>query len=218
VQAATTLITTHVGYTGPGLDLSAFANGDSNFTYTFGPITVGQYTFTTTPDFKTIRGDGAPIGQGDYGLADNGRFGGDAVYIGQEEDGAINLMLNGGPVSQLGFFMNYVPAPPARAVTIAALDSMGNVFASYNINALAPISTPGGFNQTEFRGIASDTANIYGLRFGGHYLLVTGTADGTLAPAVTEPGTWALMLLGLFSIGGAMRAQKRRQSITVRYG
>lgn len=35
--------------------------------------------------------------------------------------------------------------------------------------------------------------------------------------AVPEPGTWALLLLGFFGIGGAMRAAKRRANVSVSY-
>lgn len=41
----------------------------------------------------------------------------------------------------------------------------------------------------------------------------------TEAPsAVPEPSTWAMLLLGFFSIGGAMRAARSRQKVTVSYG
>lgn len=215
-SAATTLITTEVGYTGPGLDLSAHANGMYNFT--FGPIVVDQYTFIGAPGGGGNSGQGSVVGQGGYGLGANGSFGGDAVYIGVDSGtGYGQLTLNGGPVSQLGFFMNYAPGIGNDAI-IEALDSGGNPFASYNLVDLAPISTPGGFNEFEFRGIASDAADIYGLRFGGNYILVTGTADGVPDPngAVPEPASWLLMILGFGAIGGMMRA-KRREAVRVRY-
>jgi hypothetical protein len=37
------------------------------------------------------------------------------------------------------------------------------------------------------------------------------------APAVPEPATWAMMLLGLGLVGGAMRSTKRRKKINVSY-
>ncbi|OBX18036.1 hypothetical protein A9995_13945 [Erythrobacter sp. QSSC1-22B] len=35
--------------------------------------------------------------------------------------------------------------------------------------------------------------------------------------AVPEPATWAMMLLGFGFVGGALRASKRRQKLTVSY-
>ena len=205
-NAQTSLLTTEVGYTGPGLDLSAHANGAYNFT--FGPIAVDNYTFTAAPGGGGNSGLGSVVGQGGYGLAANGTFGGSAVYIGVDSGtGFAQLMLNGGPVSQLGFFFNYAP-DTGDAPTISALDSLGNVFASYNLAALAPISTPGGFNDFAFRGVSSTSANIFGLRFGGSYLLATGTADGQIVSGVPEPGTWAMMLIGFGAIGASMRRRK----------
>lgn len=209
--AATTLITTNAGYTGPGLDLSAHANGNYNFT--FGPIAVDGFTFTAAPGGGGNSGQGSVVGQGSYGLAANGSFGGDAVYIGVDSGtGYAQLVLNGGPVSQIGFFMNYAPGVGNNA-TIEALDAMGNVFASYDIATLAPISTPGGFNQFEFRGIASDASDIYGLRFGGNYILVTGTVDG-IPGVVPEPSTWAMLILGFGAVGASLRRRQRTVRLT----
>jgi hypothetical protein len=209
--AATTLITTDAGYTGPGLDLSAHANGQYNFT--FGPINVDGFTFTAAPGGGGNSGQGSVVGQGGYGLGANGSFGGDAVYIGVDSGtGYAQLMSNSGPFSQIGFFMNYAPGIGDPA-TIFALDAMGNPFASFDLTVLAPISTPGGFNEFEFRGIASDAQDIYGLRFGGNYILLTGTADG-IPGVIPEPGTWALLILGFGAIGAAMRRTRRSVGVS----
>lgn len=37
------------------------------------------------------------------------------------------------------------------------------------------------------------------------------------APAVPEPTTWAMMLIGFGAVGGAMRSAKRKQKLTVSY-
>ena len=78
---------------------------------------------------------------------------------------------------------------------------------SFDLVTDAPISTPGGFNQFDFRGITHSTADIYGMRFGGNYLLASGTATGDL-PAVPEPATWALMILGFGGAGAMIRRRK----------
>lgn len=213
-NAATTLITTEAGYAGPGIDLSAFANGSYNFT--FGPIIVDNYTFTASPGGGGNSGQGSVVGQGNYGLGDNGSFGGDATYIGVDSGtGFAELINNDGPTSEIGFFFNYAPGFGDNA-TIEALDINGDVFASYDLTALAPISTPGGMNEFEFRGIRSDVTDIYGLRFGGNFILLTGTADGSVVNGVPEPTTWAFMIFGFGAIGGAMRRQ-RKANVNVSY-
>jgi hypothetical protein len=124
-------------------------------------------------------------------------------------------MLNGGPVSELGFYMNYSP-DSGDDPTIWALDALGNPFASFDLATLAPISTPGGFNEFEFRGISSDSADIYGLRFGGSYILVTGTANGEVIGGVPEPATWAMFLLGFGAIGFTMRRRRADAKLMAR--
>lgn len=210
VQAAPVLITTDAGYTGPGLDLSAYANGNYNFT--FGPIIIDGYTFTANPGGGGNSGGGSVVGQGSYGLGANGSFGGDAVYIGVDSaTGSDKLIINGGPVSQLGFFMNYAPGVGNDA-TISALDVNGNAFATFDIATLAPISTPNGFNEFMFRGIADDTASIYGLEFGGNYLLLTGTANGVPPTATPEPASAAMVIIGgLAAAGGSLYRRIRRR-------
>lgn len=206
---ADTLLTSNAGYTGPGLDLGAYANGSYNFT--FGPVPVDGFTFTSNNGGGNS-GMGSVVGQGSYGLLDNGSFGGDAVYIGVDSPTGYAQLLGTTGYSQIGFFMNYAPGS-GDDPTISTLDASGNVITSYDLATLAPISTPDGFNEFEFRGIAADAPNsIYGLRFGGSYILVTGTANGEVA-AVPEPATWALGITGFGLAGGTMR----RARATVRF-
>jgi hypothetical protein len=106
--------------------------------------------------------------------------------------------------------MNYAPGI-GNPATIETLDSAGNVIDSFDLTVLAPISTPGGFNAFRFRGVSYDDGTlIYGLRFGGNYILLTGTADGQ-PPVVPEPATWAMLIAGFGLVGTAMR---RRRPVT----
>jgi hypothetical protein len=205
--SAATLLTSNAGYTGPGLDLSAYANGMYNFT--FGPIPVDGFTFTAAPGdgiswpFGGNSGLGSVVGQGGYGLGGNGGFGGAAVYIGVDSGAGFAQLLGPTAYSQIGFFMNYAPGV-GNPATIETLDAAGMVISSFDLTALAPISTPGGFNAFEFRGIDEGAPVIYGLRFGGNYILVTGTRDGVPGP-VPAPAALALFGLGLAALGIARR-------------
>jgi hypothetical protein len=198
------LITTDASYTGPDLDLSGYDNGSYNFTY--GPVAVGEFTFTRS-NTTNNSGQGAVVGQGGYGLNANGAFGGDAVYIGLDGPGGFGFLVGPNAYSQIGFFFNYAPGV-GDDPTIAALDINGDVLEEYNLATDAPISTPGGFNQFQFRGITRDTADIYGFRFGGSYLLASGTATGDVIGGIPEPTTWALMILGFGSAGAMLRRRR----------
>lgn len=205
--SAGTLVTTDTGYAGPGLNLGAFANGSYNFT--FGPIAVDSFTFTSVNGGGNS-GKGSVVGQGSYGLNANGSFGGSATYIGVDSPTGYAQLLGKTAYSQIGFFMNYAPGSGNDA-TISTLDAAGNVIQAYDLVTLAPISTPGAMNAFSFRGVVDTTADIYGLRFGGDYLLVTGTANGAVTGGVPEPANWALMMTGFALVGTA--ARRRRTAI-----
>ena len=208
MASAGVLLTTDAGYTGPGLDLSAHANGNYNFT--FGPIAVDGFTFTAAPGGGGNSGQGSVVGQGGYGLGANGSFGGDAVYIGVDSGTGYAQLLGTTGYNQIGFFINYAPGVGDDA-TFSTLDAAGNIIETFNIAALAPISTPGGMNAFMFRGVAGDNpGEIYGLRFGGNYILLTGTSDGIPNPGVPEPASWAMLIAGFGLVGAAAR---RRRSV-----
>ncbi|HET6971712.1 MAG TPA: PEPxxWA-CTERM sorting domain-containing protein [Phenylobacterium sp.] len=206
-QASTSLITSAVGYTGPQLDLSAYANGSYNFT--FGPLSLpGGITFTGAPGGGGNSGNGSVVGQGTYGLGTNGSFGGAAVYIGVDSATGYDDLRLASAVNTIGFFFNYCPNCGGNDATISTLDAGGNVVASFDLQSLAPISTPGGVNQFEFRGVASTATDIYGLRIGGNYILASGTATGALPGGVPEPASWALMILGFGGVGATLRRRR----------
>lgn len=202
-QAA--LVTTDVGYTGPQLDLSAYKTGNYNFT--FGPSAIpGGITFTRSTDTASNSGQGGVLGQGGYGLAANGSFGGDAVYAGLDgAQGFIRFTLNA-PVASFGLYVNYAPGF-GDAPVIAALDQANNVIESYDLAALAPVSTPGGFNEFQFRGISLASKSIYTLQLSGSYIIAAGAANGQ-TPPVPEPETYALVLGGLGVVAFAARRRK----------
>lgn len=198
------LLTSDVGYTGPLIDLSAYATGSYNFT--FGPKPIpGGITFTRSPDTASNSGNGAVLGQGDYGLGSNGSFGGDAIYAGLDgQRGWIRFTLSA-PVQSFGAYVNYSPGD-GDAPTISVLDQDGNVLESHNLADVAPVSTPGGFNEFAFRGISLASASIYTLQLSGSYIIAAGSETGL--PPVPEPSTYALMLGGIGAL--AVMARRRR--------
>lgn len=207
--SASSLITTPGAYSGPTLNLSAYQTGNYNFT--FGPVNVGPgLTFTANPGGGGNTGQGSVVGQGSYGLAGNGAFGGSAVYIGVDSGtGYADIMFASAQTQFYGYW-NYAPGVGDDA-TISTLDAGGNVLESFNLVALAPISTPGGFNAFEFRGI-DGTDQFHGVRFGGNYILLAATPEGNPVGGVPEPASWAMLIAGFGLTGAAMR---RRRSTAV---
>jgi hypothetical protein len=200
--ASAALLTSDVGYTGPTLDLTAQQNGNYNFT--FGPVGLpGGITFTRDTTTASNSGQGGVLGQGGYGLADNGSFGGDAVYAGLDgAEGWIRFALSA-PVSVFGLYVNYAPGVGPDPI-IAALDQFGNVLEQYNLATDAPVSTPGGFNEFQFRGISLTAANIWTLQLSNSYIIAAASANGDPTP-VPEPETLVMLAAGLFGLGFARR-------------
>jgi len=208
-QAATSLTTDDTGYSGPILDLSAYENGQYNFT--FGPeFLPGGITFTAAPGGGGNSGQGSVIGQGPYGLNGNGSFGGDAVYIGVDSGTGYAELAFDTAVSSFGAYWNYA-VPQAQnwdAPVITAYDAGDNVLGSFDLSVLAPISTPGGFNQFMFRGIESDSADIKKIRFGGSYILLAGSPDGDVPTDVPVPAGLPLLITALAGFGLMRRKAK----------
>lgn len=212
---AAVLLTDNTTYAGLGLNLTAYATGNYNFT--FGPKPIpGGITFTASPGgtggypYGGNSGQGSVLGQGSYGLAGNGSFGGDAVYAGVDSGTGYAQFAFDTPQTEFGAYFNY--APGVGDAPVISVLSMGNVIASFDLSALAPISTPGGYNQFAFRGIrlSAGEGSFDTFRFGGSYILAAATADGKPQDPtgeLPEPMTLGLMGLGL---GGLYLTRRRR--------
>ena len=194
------------------IDFGQFANSGYNFT--FGPQQIGEpvgldVVFTATPLGGGISGNGSVLGSGSYGLSSNGEWGGDKTYSGLDSAlGTMTYKFNFGTVSEVGGFMNYAPLDPQLLdVTIAAIDTNGNVLESYILPLVAPIATPGGFNSGAFRGIRRRSADIAGFQVSNGYVVLDDLTFGSSSP-VPEPST--LVLLGGGIVGLVARHWRRR--------
>ncbi len=211
--SASVLVTSPGAYGGPSLDLTPYANGSYNFT--FGPVTVGPgMTFTANPGCSGAypcggnSGRGSVVGQGSYGLGANGSFGGAATYIGVDSGTGYDTIMFSQAQTQFYGYWNYGPGFGDNA-TISTVDSLGTVLQSFDLTVLAPISTPGGFNAFQFRGIEG-TDQFQGIRFGGNYLLLAATATGDPTDGgVPEPATWSMLIMGFGAVGSLLRRRRR---------
>jgi hypothetical protein len=218
---AGTLLTSQAGYTGPVLDLSGYANG--NYNYTVGPKLIpGGITFTSNVVLAdTQSGFGSVLGQGNYGLDDNGNFDTNPVYAGLDAAKGYMTFSFAAPIQSFGAFLNYAPGyginpfpgnDPGENPTISTYDSSNNLISTFDLLTASggAISTPGGLNQFAFRGISEATASIASFRLGGSYILATGTANGAVAATdVPEPFTIVGTLVGG---SAALRMRKKLKS------
>ena len=184
-SAVVVLTTDSSGYTGPQLDLSGYTGTGYNFT--FGPeLLPGGITFTAAP-------------------------GGDAVYIGVDSGTGYAELTFSTLISSFGGFWNYFingQGVLGDDPTIWAFDDFGGVLGEFNLLDLAAISTPGGFNDFAFRGILSDAADIRTIRFGGSYILLAGTADGSVPTSPVPVPAGGLLLIG--ALGGLAALRRRK--------
>lgn len=201
------LVTSFAAYTGPGLDLSAYATGSYNFT--FGPKSIpGGITFTSNV-VNSNSGLGSVLGQGGYGLGSNGSFDLPAVYAGLDGPSGYMSFTFDAPVAAFGAFLNYFPNNQASQ-KIGAYDSLGALLEEWELTTVAPISTPGGVNAFAFRGIDLGTAVIKEFRLTGQYILAAATADGTPVNPNPTPEPASLALVGVALAGAAWARRSRK--------
>lgn len=197
--SAASLLTSSAGYTGPSLDLSAF---NASYTFTAGPVTLpGGITFASTSSNSLI-------GKGGYGLQQNGQSV-NALIIGTNSPTDTVTLTFDRAVATFGGGMNYsllfgAGTPDGNHPVISAYDASSTLIASYDIFALAPISTPGATDAFAFRGIDGGGTLIKSFALSGGYVIIAGGTG-----AVPEPAAWALMVAGFGLVGVASRRRMK---------
>ena len=201
--SAATLITSDAGYTGPGLHIGSV--GDPAFLFTGGPTVLpGGVTFTSTTSASVI-------GSGSYGIAGNGSSTG--PIIGLNSSRATMTLTFDSALASFGLGMNYAPSFYGSPV-IAAYDAGGGLIASYDLAALAPISTPGGINAFAFRGIDGGGAQIKSFTMSGAYIIASASReDPVIGGVVPEASTWAMLIVGFGFVGASMRNRRANRHI-----
>jgi PEP-CTERM motif len=156
--------------------------------------------------FLTAVGDHR-IGPGNnHEVGLNGAWNRTAVYNNDNLEGSFTFSFNSAPVAWVGGFVNYAPGF-SPTLLIQTLDSAGNVTETWDLVTAAPISTPNGIDAGAFRGIARETADIYGFRVSYGYAALDDLSFST--SPVPEPGSVALMSLGIAGLAGAAWRRRR---------
>lgn len=155
--------------------------------------------------FLTAVGDHR-VGPMNHGLGANGSWTRSGALNNDSAQGMMTFTFNDGPVSGVGGFVNY--APGFGTYIIEALGAGGIVLESYDIAAVAPISTPAAVNDGAFRGILRGTNDIVAFRLSFGFNVIDDLAFTRADAAVPEPAT-------LFLMGGGMAvAALRRRKLS----
>ncbi|MCC6245943.1 MAG: PEP-CTERM sorting domain-containing protein [Gemmatimonadaceae bacterium] len=170
-----------------------------------GPVSVGTGGHVVTMSSTTSNNR---ISTGTHQVGSNGYIEGDiwAAITGSET--AIFFDFES-PVTSVGAFMTYNPDQGIDAPVLGAWN--GSVFlGSWNLAIDAPINTPGGYNQFEFRGIEyAGGITRFGLA-GGNLATKDLRVSSESIAVVPEPST--LALFGMGSLGLVMLQRRRRHA------
>lgn len=194
----------------PLIDFEQFGTG---FTFTGGPVQIGNSIGENVIWSTTQPHNASVIGSVFYGLGSNGGWNTPKTFVGLNGTfglgGSMLFEFINGTVNAVGGFINYAPGSDLD-VLVEALDVNGSILESYNINLLAPISTSG-TNQGAFRGILRNDADIAAFRLSNSFVVLDDLtfSEITISEPVPEPSTILLVATGLIGLVGFRKKFKK---------
>lgn len=182
-------------------------NGFTNGSWAFGEI------FTVGPDNLTVTGLGA-LDIGGNGFVTSG-----GIQVGLFDELTSSLLASGIVLSTDQLTGNYrftsitplnlISGSQYRVVAVSGQDL-------YNVTTNTPNVVNSAITWDRYAYCSSSTLQSCD-QFTGTERTWMANLTFQSAGAVPEPGTWITMLLGFGFVGGAIRAAKRRQKITISY-
>jgi hypothetical protein len=195
LSAQTLLTTEFAGTVATDFDAACIAPGDTETCFGGGPVAVGANGFSVTYSanytFAAYGRLNAGFGSNGNWLTKNG-----VSTSSLSNDNIVSLAFSSS-VTHIGAFMNYEPNASVTPL-LRAYNALDELIASFALDALAPISTPGLNDASRFRGIEY-AGGIRRLELSGSNLAAMDfvvRAGGAPVP-VPEPKAWALLLLAV---------------------
>lgn len=158
--------------------------------FTFGSVAPNGNVWTSAPQ---------------YSYGPNGTFKGPLMALNSFGRATFSFIFDN-PVAAVLAEFNWNPCCQATSpLVISAYDSRNRLLETFSITGPGSTSQPGFFGFGEHATADIKRIDVAGSIFGVRNMSTSLETTG----GVPEPATWALMLMGFFGLGGALRASRR---------